>query len=434
MSNEQIIPENQVSSDGKMTPAIPEVVLEAIPEVIPETIPEIIPDPLPTVNFEANLINLANSANASNFSNSTNFNSTNISNSEATSLAGSENGLEFVAEIPPENPLGTPSETPSKVNPAIPENPPKAKPAAPPVPATPSLAQPSSKEIDPSSLSKVAPKPTPTSSSKFKARRIVVTSGKGGVGKTTITANLGMALAKQNKKVALVDADFGLRNLDLLLGLENRVVYTAVEVIAGQCRLDQALVRDKRQPGLVLLPAAQNRNKESVSPEQMNHLLDELATTYDYILIDCPAGIEQGFQNAIAGAKEALIVTTPEIAAVRDADRVVGLLESQSIKPIRLIVNRLRPAMVKANDMMSVEDVQEILAIPLIGVVPDDEKVIISSNRGEPLVLADKENPSLPSMAITHIAQRLNGEDVPFIDLMNYNDGLLNRIKRFFLT
>jgi|GEM_PF-21470 septum site-determining protein MinD len=424
MSNEQIIPENQVSSDGKMTPAIPEVVLEAKPEAMPENIHEIIPDPLPKVNFEANLINLANSAN------SNNSNLTNISNSEATSLPKAENGLEFVAEISPEIPL----ETPLKINQATPENAPKASPAVPPPPVTPSLAQPSSKEIDPSSLSKVAPKPMVTSSSKTNARRIVVTSGKGGVGKTTITANLGMALAKQNKKVALVDADFGLRNLDLLLGLENRVVYTAVEVIAGQCRLDQALVRDKRQPGLVLLPAAQNRSKEVVSPEQMNHLLDELAKTHDYILIDCPAGIEQGFQNAIAGAKEALIVTTPEIAAVRDADRVVGLLESQSIKPIRLIVNRLRPAMVKANDMMSVEDVQEILAIPLIGVVPDDEKVIISSNRGEPLVLADKENPSLPSMAITHIAQRLNGENVPFIDLMNYNDGLLNRIKRFFLT
>ena len=267
-----------------------------------------------------------------------------------------------------------------------------------------------------------------------KARRIVITSGKGGVGKSTITANLGMALAKRNKKVALVDADFGLRNLDLLLGLENRVVYTAVEVISGQCRLEQALVKDKRQPGLALLPAAQNRSKESVTPDQMSQLLDELAKIYDYILIDCPAGIEQGFQNAIAGAKEALIVTTPEIAAVRDADRVVGLLESQSIKPIRLIVNRLRPAMVKANDMMSVEDVQEILAIPLIGVVPDDEKVIISSNRGEPLVLADKDNPSLPSIAITDIARRLEGEQVPLIDLMAYHDGLINRIKRFFLS
>ncbi|NJL90325.1 MAG: septum site-determining protein MinD [Coleofasciculaceae cyanobacterium SM2_1_6] len=422
MSNEQIIPENQVSSDGKLIPAIPEVVLETNPEVIleaspeniAETIAEISPDPLPTVNFEANLINLATSANSS---------LRGIANSEAISLSGSENALEFVVDSSPE----TPPETPLKINQSPAENAPKAKPVAPPPPPAPP-------SINPSSLSKAAPKPTPTSASKTKARRIVVTSGKGGVGKTTITANLGMALAKQNKKVALVDADFGLRNLDLLLGLENRVVYTAVEVIAGQCRLDQALVRDKRQPGLVLLPAAQNRNKEAVSPEQMNHLLDELAKTYDYILIDCPAGIEQGFQNAIAGAKEALIVTTPEIAAVRDADRVVGLLESQSIKPIRLIVNRLRPAMVKANDMMSVEDVQEILAIPLIGVVPDDEKVIISSNRGEPLVLADKESPSLPSMAITHIAQRLNGESVPFIDLMNYNDGLLNRIKRFFLT
>lgn len=332
--------------------------------------------------------------------------------------------LEATPEItPPVVPVVSPK-VPPKVTPEVvvsevtPKIAPKALPQAPLSPATP----------------KAAPKAMPNSNSKSTARRIVVTSGKGGVGKTTITANLGMALAKQNKKVALVDADFGLRNLDLLLGLENRVVYTAVEVIAGQCRLDQALVKDKRQPGLALLPAAQNRNKEAVSPEQMSQLLDELAKSYDYILIDCPAGIEQGFQNAIAGAREALIVTTPEIAAVRDADRVVGLLESQSIKPIRLIVNRLRPAMVKANNMMSVEDVQEILAIPLIGVVPDDEKVIISSNRGEPLVLADKDNPSLPSIAITHIARRLEGEQIPLIDLMAYHDGLLSRIKRFFLT
>lgn len=407
MSNEQIIPENQTFGDAKATPeVIPEVALEsqsnanleatpeAAPPVVPQVatpivtpvVPEVIPKVPPKVSPEV-----------------------------------------VVSEVAPEvTPNPVPNPTP---NPAAPKAIPTVAPNA--MAMAMSSATP---KATPKAAPKAAPKAMPNSASKGHARRIVVTSGKGGVGKTTLTANLGMALAKQNKKVALVDADFGLRNLDLLLGLENRVVYTAVEVIAGVCRLDQALVKDKRQPGLALLPAAQNRNKEAVSPEQMSQLLDELAKSYDYILIDCPAGIEQGFQNAIAGAREALIVTTPEIAAVRDADRVVGLLESQSIKPIRLIVNRLRPAMVKANNMMSVEDVQEILAIPLIGVVPDDEKVIISSNRGEPLVLTDKENPSLPSIAITHIARRLEGEQIPLIDLMAYHDGLLNRIKRFFLT
>jgi septum site-determining protein MinD len=262
------------------------------------------------------------------------------------------------------------------------------------------------------------------------SRIIVITSGKGGVGKTTVTANLGMAIARLGHRVALVDADFGLRNLDLLLGLENRVVYTALEVIAGQCRLDQALVKDKRQEGLVLLPAAQSRSKESVNPDQMKKLLSVLAQKYEYILVDSPAGIEMGFRNAIAAATEALIVTTPEIAAVRDADRVVGLLEAQSIKKIHLIVNRLKPAMVQADQMMSVQDVQEILAIPLIGVIPDDERVIVSSNRGEPLVLA--ENISLPGVAISNIARRLEGEKVPFLDLMAEHDNLINRIRRLF--
>ncbi|NEP56363.1 MAG: septum site-determining protein MinD [Symploca sp. SIO2G7] len=262
------------------------------------------------------------------------------------------------------------------------------------------------------------------------SRIIVITSGKGGVGKTTITANLGMAIAKLGRRVALVDADFGLRNLDLLLGLENRVVYTAVEVLANQCRLDQALVKDKRQQGLVLLPAAQSRNKEAVSPEQMKQLLKLLAKTYEYIIVDCPAGIETGFRNAIAAASEALIVTTPEIAAVRDADRVIGLLEANSIKRIRLIVNRLKPAMVQADQMMSVQDVQEILAIPLIGVVPDDERVIISSNRGEPF--AAEEKLSLPGIAINNIARRLEGDKVPFLDLMAEHDNLINRLRRMF--
>ena len=262
------------------------------------------------------------------------------------------------------------------------------------------------------------------------SRIIVVTSGKGGVGKTTVTSNLGMAIARLGRRVALVDADFGLRNLDLLLGLENRVVYTAIDVLAGQCRLDQALVKDKRQEGLVLLPAAQSRTKESISPGHMKKLVAALAEKFDYVIIDSPAGIEMGFQNAIAAAKEALIVTTPEIAAVRDADRVVGLLEAHSLKRIHLIINRLKPRMVQADQMMSVQDVQEILAIPLIGVIPDDERVIISSNRGEPLVLA--EHVSLPATAVNNIARRLEGEQVPFLDLMAEHDSLINRIRRLF--
>ena len=261
-------------------------------------------------------------------------------------------------------------------------------------------------------------------------RIIVTTSGKGGVGKTTVTANLGMALARLGRSVALVDADFGLRNLDLLLGLENRVVYTAVEVANGECRLEQALVKDKREPKLVLLPAAQNRNKEAMSPEQMKQLVEELTKTYDYIIIDSPAGIEMGFKNAIAPAREALIVTTPEIAAVRDADRVVGLLEAEGVKQIQLIVNRLRPLMVQANDMMSVQDVQELLAIGLIGVVPEDERVIVSTNRGEPLVLA--EDPSLAGKAFDNIARRLEGENIEFLDLQPINEGFLSRLRKLF--
>ncbi len=260
------------------------------------------------------------------------------------------------------------------------------------------------------------------------SRIIVITSGKGGVGKTTTTANLSMTLARRGRKVAVVDADFGLRNLDLLLGLENRVVYTAVDVLAGQCRLEQALVKDKRQPNLVLLPAAQNRTKDAVNPDQMKQLVMALAQGYQYVFVDCPAGIETGFQNAIAAAKEAIIVTTPEIAAVRDADRVVGLLEANSIKKIQLIVNRIRPAMVQANDMMSVEDVQEILAVPLIGVVPDDERVIVSTNKGEPLVLS--ETPSLAGSAFNNIARRLEGEKVEFLDLSANNDGFFSKLRK----
>jgi septum site-determining protein MinD len=263
------------------------------------------------------------------------------------------------------------------------------------------------------------------------SRVIVITSGKGGVGKTTVTANLGMTLAKMGHKVALVDGDFGLRNLDLLLGLENRIVYTAVEVLAGECRLDQALVRDKRQPGLVLLPATQNRKAEMITPNHMKWMIGELSQQFDFVLIDSPAGIEMSFRNAIAAAKEALVVTTPEISAVRDADRVVGLLEASNISPTRLIVNRLRPAMVEASEMMSVEDVSEILAVQLIGVIPEDERVITSTNRGEPLVLDSNTN-SRAAQAFGNIARRLKGENVPYLDLGPDRQSILDRLKKLF--
>jgi septum site-determining protein MinD len=263
------------------------------------------------------------------------------------------------------------------------------------------------------------------------SRIIVITSGKGGVGKTTVTANLGMTLAKMGHRVALVDGDFGLRNLDLLLGLENRVIYTAVEVLAGECRLDQALVRDKRQPGLVLLPATQNRKAEMITPNHMKWMVGELANQFDFVLIDSPAGIEMGFKNAIAAAQEALIVTTPEISAVRDADRVIGLLEANNISPARLIVNRLRPKMVDASEMMSVEDVSEILAVQLIGVIPEDERVITSTNRGEPLVL-ETNSTSKAAQAFDNIAHRLCGEKTPYMDLEVDRDNLFMRLRKIF--
>ncbi|MBJ7900195.1 MAG: septum site-determining protein MinD [Cyanobacteria bacterium RI_101] len=259
-------------------------------------------------------------------------------------------------------------------------------------------------------------------------RIIVITSGKGGVGKTTTTANLGAALARLGKKVALVDADFGLRNLDLLLGLEQRIVYTAIDVLAGDCAIEKALVKDKRLPNLVLLPAAQNRSKDAINAEQMQALVDQLRPKFDYILIDCPAGIESGFRNAVTPAQEALVVTTPEMSAVRDADRVIGLLEAEGVGRIRLIINRLRPEMIQMNQMIGVEDILDLLAVPLIGVVPDDQKIIISTNKGEPLTLEEKL--SAPGLAFSNIARRLDGQDVPFLDLMSANDGLLTRIRR----
>ncbi|MDF2928244.1 septum site-determining protein MinD [Anaerospora sp.] len=257
---------------------------------------------------------------------------------------------------------------------------------------------------------------------------IVITSGKGGVGKTTTTANLGTGFALQGKKVVLVDADIGLRNLDVVMGLENRIVYDLVDVTEGNCRLRQALIRDKRYETLYLLPAAQTRDKNAVNPEQMKQLCLDLAQEFDYVLIDCPAGIEQGFKNAIAGADKAIIVTTPEVSAVRDADRIIGLLESEGKSNPKLIVNRIRPHMVKKGDMMNIDDIIEILAIDLLGIIPEDEYIVVSTNRGEPAVV----NPtSLASTAYKNIVRRLTGENVPLME-MQVEDGLLHRLKKIF--
>jgi septum site-determining protein MinD len=255
---------------------------------------------------------------------------------------------------------------------------------------------------------------------------IVVTSGKGGVGKTTTTANLGTGFALMGKKVVLVDADIGLRNLDVVMGLENRIVYDLVDVTEGNCRLKQALIRDKRYETLYLLPAAQTRDKTAVSPDQMKQLCQELAQEFDYVIIDCPAGIEQGFKNAIAGADRAVIVTTPEVSAVRDADRIIGLLESEGKSNPKLIVNRIRPKMVKKGDMMDIDDIIEILAVDLLGIIPEDEYIVISTNRGEPAIT----NPvSLASTAYKNIVRRLMGENVPLMTL-EVNDGFFGKIKK----
>ncbi|MBE5941387.1 MAG: septum site-determining protein MinD [Lachnospiraceae bacterium] len=255
---------------------------------------------------------------------------------------------------------------------------------------------------------------------------IVVTSGKGGVGKTTTSANVGTGLALLRKRVVLIDTDIGLRNLDVVMGLENRIVYNLVDVIEGTCRYRQALIKDKNTPNLFLLPSAQTKDKSAVSPEQMRKLVDELREEFDYVILDCPAGIEQGFQNAIAAADRAVVVTTPEVSAIRDADRIIGLLESNNISRIDLVVNRIRMDMVNRGEMMSIDDVVEILAIDLIGAIPDDENIVISTNQGQPLV----GDQSLAGQAYMNICKRITGETIDFLDL---NDtGFLKKLSKLF--
>jgi septum site-determining protein MinD len=246
-----------------------------------------------------------------------------------------------------------------------------------------------------------------------------ITSGKGGVGKTTTTANLAAALALGGKKVVCIDGDIGLRNLDVVLGLENRIVYDLVDVVEGRCRLRQAMIRDKRLPELYLIPAAQTRDKSAVSPSDMVRLCDDLRQEFDWVLIDSPAGIERGFRNAVAPADMVIVVTNPEVSAVRDADRIIGLIEAEEKGPARLIINRLNPQLVKRGDMLTADDVLELLAVELLGIVPEDETVVIGSNRGSPVSLDGK---SKAGEAFQNIARRMNGENVPLMNLEPKDD------------
>ncbi len=263
-------------------------------------------------------------------------------------------------------------------------------------------------------------------------RIILICSGKGGVGKTTLTANLGIALAKQGVKTVVLDADFGLRNLDLLLGLENRIVFTAQEVLEESCRLEQALVKHKQEPNLALLPAGNPRMLEWLKPADMKRIVEMLSDKFEYVLIDCPAGVEDGFKNAVAATKEAIIITTPEVSAVRDADRVIGLLNTNGINPVQLVLNRVRPKMIETQEMLSVDDVTDILALPLLGLVLEDEQVIISTNRGEPLTLTGSSSPA--ARCYSNIGRRLQGESIPLIDPSKEKGGLRDKFKRLMQT
>lgn len=257
---------------------------------------------------------------------------------------------------------------------------------------------------------------------------IVITSGKGGVGKTTSTANIGSALSTLGKRTVIVDADIGLRNLDVVMGLENRIVFDLIDVIEGRCKMQKAYIRDKRFENLFLIPASQTRDKDAIKPEQMKKLCEDLKQEFEYVLIDCPAGIENGFKNAVAGADEALVVTTPEVSAVRDADRIIGMLEANDIKDPKLIVNRIRPDMVKSGNMLNVEDMIDILRIELLGIVPDDENIVISTNKGEPVI---NYSSSLAGQAYRNIARRITGEKVDFINIEEQKS-FFEKIKSFF--
>lgn len=258
------------------------------------------------------------------------------------------------------------------------------------------------------------------------AKVITITSGKGGVGKTTATANLAAALAAEGSKVVCIDADIGLRNLDVVLGLENRIVYDLVDAVEGRCRLRQAMIRDKRLPELFLIPAAQTRDKSAVTPSDMVRLCDEIRPDFDWILIDSPAGIERGFRNAIAPADIVIVITNPEISAVRDADRIIGLIEAEEKGPARLIINRIKPEMVKRGEMLTTDDVLELLAVDLIGIIPDDENVITSTNRGVPIAIDGR---SKAGQAFRNIAKRIRGEQVPFLDL-DERGGIFGKLSR----
>lgn len=257
---------------------------------------------------------------------------------------------------------------------------------------------------------------------------IVITSGKGGVGKTTTSANIGTGLAAQGKKVVLMDTDIGLRNLDVVLGLENRIVYDIVDIANGNCKLKQGMIKDKRFEDLYLIPAAQTKDKTAVTEDQMRGICNELKQEFDYIIVDCPAGIEQGFKNAIAGADRAIVVTNPEVSAVRDADRIIGLLEANDLGNPMLILNRLRPNMVKQGDMMGVDDILEILAIKLLGVIPDDDNIVISTNRGEPIVLDEQ---AMAGKAYRNIVKRILGEEVPLLNL-DIEEGFFSKLMKVF--
>ena len=260
------------------------------------------------------------------------------------------------------------------------------------------------------------------------AKVITITSGKGGVGKTTATANIGAALATMGQRVACIDADIGLRNLDVVLGLENRIVYDLVDAVEGRCRLSQAMIKDKHIPDLFLIPSAQTRDKTAVSPSDMIRICDELRPDLDWIIVDSPAGIERGFKNAIAPADQVIVVTNPEVSAVRDADRIIGIVEAEEKGTPKLLLNRLNPEMVKQNTMLSADDVVDLLAIHLIGIVPEDKAVLISTNQGTPIAL---DNKSLAGLAYQNIARRLMGEEVPLLEL-DKGSGFFNRISSVF--